>query len=138
MPITDGPVEAVLRDGNTLYLGGKFFGIGPSVPYGASIGIATGKHNPNFVNPNGSVNVVVSDGAGGWYIGGDFTRVGGVTRNHLARINADGSLHSWNPNSDGTVYSLCISGNTLYVGGAFSELDGQPRNNSGAFNTTTG
>jgi hypothetical protein len=36
------------------------------------------------------VRAVVPDGSGGWFIGGDFNYVGGVPRNHLAHVRADG------------------------------------------------
>jgi hypothetical protein len=44
-------------------------------------------------------------------IGGDFTHVDGVTRNYLARLNADGSLDtSFNPGNtlNGSVYALAL------------------------------
>ena len=84
------------------------------------------------------MNTVVSDGAGGWYIGGEFTQVGGVARNYIAKINADGSLNSWNPGADGYIHTLTVSGNTLYAGGSFANIGGQPRSHIASFNTTTG
>ena len=47
---------------------------------------------------------------GGWYIGGDFTVVGGQARNHLARINSDGTLNAWSPNADSSVSSMTLDG----------------------------
>lgn len=138
MPVTNGEVTAIVRNGNTLYLSGRFRGLGPYVPYGSSINMTTGQPDLDYVKPDDAVYAVVSDGAGGWYIGGDFTHVGGVARNHVARINADGSLNSWNPGADQAIISMAISGNTLYVGGDFSTIDGQSRNSLASFNTSTG
>lgn len=81
MPVADGRVEAIVRDGNTIYLGGSFLGLGPNVPYGSSINTTTGLPDLDFAKPDDAVYAVASDGAGGWYIGGDFTHVGGVARN---------------------------------------------------------
>jgi hypothetical protein len=44
------------------------------------------------VEKYGTAYAVVSDGSGGWYIGGDFDRVGKVSRNGFARLRSDGSL----------------------------------------------
>ena len=42
-------------------------------------------------------------------IGGDFTHVGGVARNHLARLNADGSLDTgFAPVVDQRVYAAAV------------------------------
>jgi len=77
---------------------------------------------------NGIIRASVPDGAGGFYIGGDFTRVGGVARNHIARILSNGTLDpTWNPNANGSVRALAVSGTTVYVGGAFTSIGGQIR-----------
>ena len=47
-----------------------------------------------YLSINGRVRVVVSDGNGGWYIGGDFTKIDGFERNRLAHINALSKLQS--------------------------------------------
>ena len=79
------------------------------------------------------------------YIGGGFTRVGPVggpmqTRNNIAAIDATtGAATSWNPHANGGVYSLAISGTTVYVGGGtFTTIGGKTRNNIAAINATTG
>ncbi|HRN73178.1 MAG TPA: delta-60 repeat domain-containing protein, partial [Ginsengibacter sp.] len=138
MPITNGAVKAVLKSGNTIYLGGTFRGLGPNVPFGSSINTTTGLPDLNYAKPNDAVNAVVPDGAGGWYIGGDFTEVGGIPRNYIARINADGSVNNWNPGADNYIRALAISGNTLYAGGDFSNIGGMSRSFLAAFDLTTG
>jgi uncharacterized delta-60 repeat protein len=63
-------------------------------------------------------------------VGGWFTNLAGQVRNHIARLNADGSLDSdFNPNADGYVYSLAVQADgKILVGGAFTNLAGQTRN----------
>jgi hypothetical protein len=120
--ITNGTIHAMVRDGNTLYIGGDFQFVGPSVDFGAALNGTTGVVVPSYLKPNGTVYASIPDGSGGWYIGGDFTSVGGQTRNRLARINSDGTLHGWDPRANNIVRTLALSGSTVYVGGQFTSL----------------
>ena len=81
---------------------------------------------------------VASDGAGGWYIGGYFTAVGGLPRSNLAHVASDLSVSAWNPNANGAVYALAVSGSTVYAGGDFTSIGGQARNRIAALDATTG
>jgi len=54
------------------------------------INAKTGAVDQNF--PDLEVSTVVSDGSGGWYIGGCLSCVSGVNRDGLARLRNDGSL----------------------------------------------
>ena len=142
--VTNGDIKAMVRDGSTIYIGGGFSYMGPSVEFGAALDGTTGLVNPAYLRPNGTVWVSIPDGSGGWYIGGDFTAVGGQTRNKLARINSDGTLHDWNPNAtNGAIYAMVLSGSTVYVGGNFgggtsNRIGGQYRNRIAALDATTG
>ena len=91
---------------------------------------------------NGLVHRAIPDGSGGWFIGGNFTAVGGVARNKFP-IQPDGTLDaSWNPDVGGTgnwyVTALALHGGILYVGGYFSSVGGESRNNLAAIDTATG
>lgn len=136
--ITNGTVNSVVYSNEKVYLGGDFTHVGPAVPFGTILNNSTGLPNMSYAAPNGTVLAVLADGSGGWYIGGDFTTVGGVTRNRLARINSDGTLHDWNPDADNTVNTLLISGSTIYVGGNFTNIGGQTRNRIAALDASTG
>jgi trimeric autotransporter adhesin len=60
------------------------------------------------------------------YAGGDFTAIGGISANHIARWNSN--THAWSPLGLGVnsrVWAIVISGNNLYVGGAFGQAGGQ-------------
>src|SRR5947207_13680221 len=65
-------------------------------------------------NANGTINVVVVQPDGKILIGGAFTTLspnGGasVTRNRIARLNADGTLDTaFNPNANGNVRSITV------------------------------
>lgn len=129
-----------MPDGNTVYLGGNFTYIGPNTGNGASLDIVTGSPlGSSLPRIDGEVRTVVSDGAGGWYIGGRMTAVNGVPRSHLAHITPDNTLDlSWNPVTDGVVRALALSGNRVYVGGDFSTVGGQGRGCIAALDAVTG
>jgi plastocyanin len=94
---------------------------------------------------NGRVRTIVYSG-GVIYLGGEFTQVrppgtGGtpVARNHLAALDeATGQLLPWNPNADGIVWSLDVSGSTVYLGGEFQNVGGATRPYAAAVGTANG
>ena len=140
----DGDVNAIALDDKKVYIGGSFRYVGPYEPYGASLQATDGLPDTSFVNPdgpNGYVNVAVPDGSGGWFIGGNFTSVGGKSRGYVARINADGSLHPWGDGitpANGQVYAMFRSGQVLYIGGDFSFMGGRSRSRIAALDVSTG
>ncbi|MEG3835181.1 choice-of-anchor D domain-containing protein, partial [Microcoleus sp. Z1_C3] len=76
------------------------------------------------------------------YVGGNFTNIGGLARNYIARLNSDGTVdNTFNPNPDFSVWAIAIdsSGNPI-VGGDFRTIGigGQPRNRIAKLNPTTG
>jgi fibronectin type 3 domain-containing protein len=67
------------------------------------------------VSPNGSTV----------YVGGNFTTVDGLSRNHIAAFStATGALLPWNPGVGGVVRAITVSpdSNTVYVGGSFGKV----------------
>ena len=60
-------------------------------------------------------------------------------RRNIARITAEGAVDpDWNPGAIGYVYALVLSGDTLYAGGSFQQIDDQPRDCIAALDATTG
>jgi len=98
--------------------------------------------NPSITGGAGGVGTVydlAETGDGGLIIVGDFTLVGGTTRNRIARIDADGSLDPiFDPNVNGIVRSVEVSGNTVFIAGSFTSVGGAPRQNVAAINLSTG
>lgn len=76
------------------------------------------------------------------YVGGEFTeavRTDGLTRprNDLMAVNVDtGTLLRWQPNVSGIVFDIAVDGTTLLVGGDFTSVNGVPRSNFAAVDTT--
>src|SRR4051794_6288471 len=76
--VTSGPVDPTVRIGDKLYIGGSFRRIGPRTGPWSVVDAATGAVKPGLPELAGGkrgVLATVSDGAGGWYVGGDFTHV---------------------------------------------------------------
>ena len=73
------------------------------------------------------------------YVGGDFTSIGGQTRNSMAALDlSTGTSSSWNPNVNGVVYSIIVRGSTIYIAGEFTNVGGQTRNHLAAIDVVTG
>ena len=106
--VTNGQVNAVVRDGGKIYIGGDFTQVGPAtgsaVPLDAATGLPLGM--PRVA---GLVNAVAPDGSGGWYVGGSFMHVGGIPRSNLARILADHSVSTWDPGANGPVQAKYVA-----------------------------
>ncbi len=136
----NGAVRAMAIDSanDMLYLAGTFDHIGPALPFGAIVDPISGE--PNLTSPlvGRNVDAVISDGVGGWYIGGQFNEVAGEQRYRVARINADGSLHPWAPVVNHNVMTLVLDGDILYIGGVFSSVNGEPRSRLAAISTLDG
>jgi ligand-binding sensor domain-containing protein len=130
----NGIVHAIVQAPNgSTYLGGDFTKVGSYAGSGVIMDTSTGAWNQADVKIEGkvfcSVAIPIAFG-GGWYIGGEFTTIDGQVRNRLARINADGSLHPFNPNMNFAVNALVIDANgNLYAGGLFTTVGGSVTRN---------
>ena len=71
------------------------------------------------------------------FVGGSFSVIGSTqNRGHLVALDSSGNLTNWSPNADSDVYSLALSGTTLYASGQFLNIGGSPRNRIAALDTT--
>ncbi len=96
-------------------------------------------------NANAPVQVIVVQPDGKLIIVGNFTTLapnGGATvaRNHIARLNPDGSLDTaFNPNANGTPYAVALQPDgKILVGGIFTSIGGQTRTNLARLDAITG
>jgi hypothetical protein len=93
------------------------------------ISARTGAVDCSFPDVRGTVNAVLADGHGGWFVGGSFAGVGNVAAPTLVHLESDGSLdRAWHASLPaapqvGTGYptaaALARFGATLYAGGSF-------------------
>jgi hypothetical protein len=137
----DGEVRATAQIGNRVYVAGSFRRVGPLRTGSAGVANAvTGAFEAGFPAVDGMVSAVVADGAGGWYLGGDFDLVGGLYRQNLAHVLADGSVDAWKPKPDGPVHALAVApeGDALFVGGAFPTIRAAAVPNLAKVSTATG
>lgn len=113
--VGDGPV---LQVGNTVYVA-DVSQVG--IPTGSAVVVSTPAGNAQPIKARvagGSVQAAIPDGAGGWYIGGTFTSMGGVGRPGLAHLLTNGTLDTaFVPPELGQVRALALDGGRLYVGG---------------------
>ncbi|MBP6003578.1 MAG: hypothetical protein KA746_09115 [Pyrinomonadaceae bacterium] len=72
--------------------------------------------------PNGAddqVNVIVPDGAGSYYIGGEFKTVQGVPASGIAKWNGS-AWTALGSGINGQINAIAVSGSDVYVGGSFN------------------
>jgi hypothetical protein len=137
--VADGPVSASVEAGGTLYIGGQFQYIGPATGSFASISADAGVPDLSMPRVMGDVLAMAPDGSGGWYIGGEFTTVGGMRRGNLAHIRGDHTVDPiWQPATNGPVRALAVHGAAVYVLGMFSQVVDQPRNSIAALDAAVG
>ena len=147
-PNPDYGVQTLALSGNILYVGGYFQNIGGQ-PRNSLAAIDLSTNSITSWNPNatGSVYAMAVNGSGATatiYIGGYFSKIGGVTRNNLAAVSATGGLASWNPSVTGIGAQVnCMTIGTLggkpalYVAGYFSQINGLARNSFGVLDIST-
>jgi hypothetical protein len=145
----NGPVRAIARYGNTIFLGGRFsqlrqkpMGVGggkvKKVRNLAAInantgGPAQGVDVPRFTG-TGSIIYALTVADGKLWIGGDFDAADGRNRTNIASIHAGtGSLTGFSARVNRAVWALADNGSRVYAGGKFTTVRGQPRNRLAAF-----
>lgn len=108
----------------------------------SSTGLAMSNWDPNAqdsVGNNANVTSLAIQSTT-LYIGGEFTKLNGETRNGLASVNlSNGTLYVWNPilTTNSSINSLVIDGNTLYAAGNFTTVNGNTRDKIAQWNIST-
>lgn len=130
----NGRVEAVAYVGSKVVLGGQFTGVAPhgstawdtSYRYLAAFDAATGALDTSFrPAPDKPVRDLVADGSA-IFIGGEFAKLGAVSRPKIAKLSASGVLDpTFAPKAPNALVSaLALDGGRVYLGGAFTTLGG--------------
>ncbi len=127
------------RNGDLLYIAGEFSYLGPESPRFSVLEPATNSPATGWPAISGTPYVIIPDGVGGWYVGGDFTHVGGKVQPYLARVKPDKSVDlTFAPVIDGPVYALLRFNNALYIGGSFQNVNSTARKYGASLNPSTG
>jgi uncharacterized delta-60 repeat protein len=132
---------AAQPDGKVL-IGGPFTGLNGIVRRGIARLDSNGMTDPTFDPGSGvegtsepMVRCIALQPDGKMLVGGTFTMVDGIGRNHIARLHSDGNLdRSFEPgnalghNQSQRVRSIAVAADgKILVGGRFSSFDGQSR-----------
>jgi uncharacterized delta-60 repeat protein len=112
-------------------IGGAFSSFNGSLRNGIALLNTDGSLDASF-NPglgfNGTVNTLALQSDGRILVGGNFTSYNGTPRNHIARLNTDGSVDaSFNPgvNLNAEVFAVTLQTNgQIVVGGDFTKAGG--------------
>jgi hypothetical protein len=137
-PNVDGEVLALAVSNDAVYAGGTFSNANVGAPSAASrtnlaaFTLASATPNPGTVtswmpNANLTVRALALNGTN-VYAGGDFTMLGGATRNHLGSVGvASNTATSWDPNITGdSVYAIVATDDVVYAGGEFTGVGSGP------------
>lgn len=126
-----------VKDG-LLYMAGYWYppsGIPTSF---SAINLSTGAELSLFTKSFGSAYCV--DVSSNYiFVGGAFTdNSNNITKNNLLAINkSTGAIENWAPNPDNQVHRLLVVDGKLYVGGYFSNIGGQPRQQFAVYDANT-
>lgn len=128
--ITNGKISSMARRGDTLYFGGDFNCVGRY--YGTFVAVDSSNGDvavdqPTWPKSDGEIYTCISDGIGGWIIGGNFTRVGDSMRRNLAYIDSSGKVTALKVDLNKVVNALFLKDNKLYIGGEFDTANNQLR-----------
>ncbi len=149
--VLDGRDLSVTQVGSTMILGGTFTQARNDDSSTVltrnrllAFDVATGHISTTFnPNPNGTtIDIVLPSGDGSTvYVAGKFTSIGGVARTNIARIRvSDGAVVStFNAgNITGEIKDLALSNGRLWIGGAFTHIDGHRQPALAVIDPTTG
>lgn len=136
--VHNAPDRIAHSNGYTMLMGSSMYETGKYSGNGVAIDAVTGIHDAHLPVITGNVAAVVSDGQGGWYIGGSLTAVDNEPVGNLIHIKANKTLDtSFNPDPNTYVRTLVLEGTTLYLGGNFAQVYGQNRNYIAAIDVST-
>lgn len=144
-PKVAGTVLAVIADGSGgWFIGGRFSAVGTLPRLNLAHVLRDGTVSNLAPQPNGAVSCLAL-GGGALFVGGEFTSIAGQPRAYLAAVEPiSGALIERTPAVSGVGYlatsvsALALSRDRLYIGGDFTALGDQSRENLGACDAHTG
>lgn len=151
-PLVNNIINDLAFSGSIIYAVGSFDSIGiVARKCIAAIDVATGNVTSWYTSIGGPRSTIVTSIAvrdSMIYVGGNFTYIGGKSRNSIAALDAiTGNATNWDPNVIGgdpardiypIVHSLLLSGSKIVLGGTFRGIGGITRNNIASLDALTG
>lgn len=136
-PAPNSIVSAFAFDAGNVYVGGGFGLIGGLTRTRlAKVSVANGAVDPVWdaaaASGNWSIEALALDSpSGSLFASGGFATIAGSPRSGIAKLATQGTGQldeAWNPSPNGPVLALNREpGGTIYVGGSFSTIGGNPR-----------
>ena len=147
--VTNGQVNAILRSGNRVFVGGTFTTVrNPNNNTNItrnrlfSYSHSTGTVDTWAPNMSGTVNSVALSADGQWlFVAGTFQQVNGANSRGVAKISTSTGLRDpgfTTTVAGGYVNDMELRGNTLYLTGNFTSVRSVARGNLAAVNATNG
>lgn len=135
---TNGRVTDIVTDGTSAWLSGAFDYLGPTTGRGVLVDAATGaRTSSDAIRADDPVNAAASDGAGGYYLAGDFSRIGTSRRTRVVHVLAGGTVDkSFAPTIVGDVSAIAVAGSTVFLGGDLGSVNGTAVSHLAALDTT--
>jgi hypothetical protein len=127
----NGTIRTIVNHGGINYIGGSFTKISKLTGFGTLVNKTDGDFYKNYPKVNGKINVVIPDGNDGWFLGGEFTKVGNTARLRLAQIDKNGILTNWAPNVNiglyPYIYDMIKVNDKIFVCGSFTGINDTSR-----------
>lgn len=142
-PAASAGVYCLAATNRGLFAGGAFSCLGGVLRSGlAAIDVATSRVTTWNPGVSGTVAHLASNGVR-IFACGAFTAVGGQPRNGFAAIDPrSAAVFAWDPHAGGgavpNVYEMIARDSTVYIGGIFASIGGQPRVGLAALDAVTG
>lgn len=135
----DGIVYDVAQTEELIYVVGNFSLVGDPTGAFVPIDADTADAEQPWPRVDDRVYALASDGDGGWFVGGTFSRIDTHDRTRLAHIRNDGTVNpDFAPELSSTVRAIAVDGDRVFVGGNFTEIDGTERERIAALNADDG
>ena len=145
--VLDGRVNAIVQVGTTVVVGGSFTQVqepgGPVLTRNRlfAFDAATGDISTNFApTANGKVFALATDGTY-VYAGGEFSRVKKVDSSRVVKLDLTGNVvksFQAQVTTGSGVYDLALANGLLYMGGAFTAVNGEARSGLAAVDPASG
>jgi hypothetical protein len=140
-----GTVHDIELNNNIAYVAGSFATIGGQPRNRiAALDTTVNTNNATAWNPNSNnivYTIALSQDKSIVYAGGTFSNIGGQPRDNvaaLATILNSNNATSWNPDGNGTVFSLAVANDAIYVGGDFVDIGGADKTHVAALGVSSG